>query len=180
MGLSCQKTQVTGWGPLFCRGQITVGTWKQGGCRCTVRTAGRGKGAHTTGVSGPASWLPSPGLCVRLYRDFGALKQRPGFFCAASFVPCNLWPQVPSLSCLQEDGQGIPSPNYCILDPLAHCQGHHRLEYKAMPARVKAQSGGLQLSVMPASGSQCHGSEPVRHKQLPSLSDFTFPSTQKR
>lgn len=182
MGLSCQKTQVTGWGRLSCREQTGPGTWKEAGCRCIVWRGG-GKGAPP-GVSGPVSQLPHAGLCIRLYTEIGVLHSGPWgrdqSFVVPPLLSCNLWPQVPSLSRLQGDGQGLPCPHLLPPRYTAHIQVHHHLEHTALPARVKTQSGGLQFKRKQCQRLRAEGTGP--HLQTPSSchpSDVTFLPTQR-
>lgn len=117
MGLSCQKTQVTGWGPFFCRKQIAVGIWKDAGCKCTVTALEAEARGLTPGVSGPVSQAPLCwALCQAIYRPWG-LEAETSSSAVLPSVLCNLWPQVPSLSCLQRDGREIPSPQFPHLRP---------------------------------------------------------------
>lgn len=142
MGLSCQKTQVTGWGPLSCREQTALGTWQEAGCRCIVWTLGVGMRAFTPGVSGPVSQPTHPGLCIRLYTEKGILHQalEAG---TSSFSHATCAHRSPH--CLQEVGQGTPSPQLPFPRYMAHIQVHHHIEHTALPARVKTWYGGLQV-----------------------------------
>lgn len=105
---------------------------------------------------------------------------RDASFVVPPHLSCNLWPQVPSLSRLQGDGQGIPCPHFPPPRYTAHIQVHHHLEHTALPARVKTQSGGLQFKWKQCQRLRAEGTGP--HLQAPSgclPSDVTFLPTQR-
>lgn len=109
MGLSCQKTQVTGWGPLSCREQTAQGTWKEAGCWCavTAQGGGWGEGTHHKGL-----WarLPHPGLCYQAQGRnrspvFRPVEQTPVLSWCLHFSHGSV--ATGSLSGLQGDGHTI-------------------------------------------------------------------------
>lgn len=126
MGLSCQKIQVMRWGnggggggtPLLQR--TNNPRHLKAGCRCTVTvrgTRGQGRSPQRSLGQSPSS---SPWVLLSGYTEkkscLRALGGETSSFVVPPFLSYNLWPQVSSLTCLQEDGQGIPSPNSHLLD----------------------------------------------------------------